>query len=551
MKKFILLSILVLVSIFSGYSQSVKKVLLEDFTATWTGFATRGFAVRDSIVNANGGNVIPVSLHYTDPLTTTQSEAIADTFGVSGFPTGMVDRKLFSGQSSIPIGTNDWGYWVNSRLNLTPVLSIAITSNYNTNTRLSNVHVKTTFNLAKTGNMKVHLFYVEDSVINFSPTYNQQNYYGNGCSFADPNNPYYNFPCVINGFVFNNLFRYASSPVKGTGGIIPYNVAAGDTFSVNYAYTLPLSYNANKMKLVAFVSTSDNSVLNAESVPMFSCNCNLAASTVITHVTGPNCINGKIKVTINGTITSYPRFELYDAIGNLLSLYNAPVGTTTYTFTNLTSGTYTVKVIDANGCCEITAGNKTIKCPAPSGGFISNNISATSAKVNWNVVNCNSGYQVQYRILGTTTWTTKTTTNTNRTLNGLMPSTIYQWKVATKCPNANPAVYSSYSAIQTFTTPALREGVVKENDQSELSLSDLILYPNPVTDQLNLSFKSRFQVNTLLIVNMAGQIVLKKKIESEEAFVRLQLETSNLTSGIYALVLSNEEAIQTQRFVKE
>lgn len=547
-----IITFLTFLTMISIQAQPVKKVLLEEFSGNWTGFSPRGFAKRDSIVNANQGLVIPVGFHYADPLANAESDAIVDSFGVSTYPSGMVDRKLFSGQSSVSMNTQDWGYWTNSRLANYPVLSLTISSDYNSATRLSNAHVKIKFNSAKTANMKVHLFYIEDSVINFSPAYNQENYYGAGCSFADPGSPYYNFPCVINGLAYRHVFRHAASPVYGTTGIIPTSVSPGDTFSINYAYTLPQSFDETRITLVAFVSTTDHSVLNAESMAMMSCSCVLSATTTITPVSGATCVNGKIKINITGGITSFPIFELYESsTGNQLALFNAPAGTTSYTFTNLGPGTYKVKIKDGITCCAIELPDKIVKCPAPSSGFLTNTITSNSAKVKWNVIGCTAGYQIQYRILGATSWTTKTSSVANKILNGLSPSTTYQWKVASKCFGSSPAVYSVFSSIQTFTTAPLRLSEPQYQIETPEPISELKIFPVPSSSFVDILFHSAYQQNNIRIVNNTGQVVSEQQIVSDTEKIELAIDITGLSPGIYALIISNKEGFKTVRFVKE
>ena len=89
-------------------------------------------------------------------------------------------------------------------------------------------------------------------------------------------------------------------------------------------------------------------------------------------------------------------------------------------------------------------------CDYPS-GIGTSNITSSSAKVLWNT-ECCSQFQIQYRVTGTTTWTTKSAgaTLVSKTLTALASGTTYDLRERVKCMNGTS--YSSWSPIQTFTT---------------------------------------------------------------------------------------------------
>lgn len=77
-------------------------------------------------------------------------------------------------------------------------------------------------------------------------------------------------------------------------------------------------------------------------------------------------------------------------------------------------------------------------------------ISTSFANLNWNAVNGASGYTLQWRKTGNSSWTTINLTNNYYTISGLLTQTGYQWQVRSKCGST----YSSYSSIKSFTTKA-------------------------------------------------------------------------------------------------
>lgn len=95
----------------------------------------------------------------------------------------------------------------------------------------------------------------------------------------------------------------------------------------------------------------------------------------------------------------------------------------------------------------LTSGPAVCNATIPTDLTISG-ISQNTATANWNSVPL-AIYDVRYRQVGTTTWTTIETTATNQAFTGLTPSTQYEVQVRSKCPDN---VESAYSASTLFTT---------------------------------------------------------------------------------------------------
>ena len=129
---------------------------------------------------------------------------------------------------------------------------------------------------------------------------------------------------------------------------------------------------------------------------------------------------------------------------------------------NLESGTeyqWMVKAICATGgSIESNFSSKskfsttgTPACPVPI-NLMDASVSDTQQNLDWDDVTEADHYQVQYRVKGTSGWTTITTgTNSISPLAPLSAGTRYQWKVRSVC-SANGSLVSDYTAKQEFTT---------------------------------------------------------------------------------------------------
>lgn len=84
-------------------------------------------------------------------------------------------------------------------------------------------------------------------------------------------------------------------------------------------------------------------------------------------------------------------------------------------------------------------------------GVSTSSVTATGASVSWTAVS-GASYDVRYRQVGTSSWTTNAVSSTSTTLSGLSASTQYEVQVRSKCSSGN----SNYSASVNFTTPAVQ-----------------------------------------------------------------------------------------------
>lgn len=130
---------------------------------------------------------------------------------------------------------------------------------------------------------------------------------------------------------------------------------------------------------------------------------------------------------------------------------------------------------------DISNSNFTIGAPVvcntdvPTSILVSN-VSTNSATLSWDAVS-GSSYDLRYREVGTTTWTTNAVTGISSSLNGLTALTQYEAQVRSKCSGGSN---SAYSSSVNFTT-------------TELQLN----YCTSTSTNINDEFISRVQLNTI------------------------------------------------------
>jgi len=105
-----------------------------------------------------------------------------------------------------------------------------------------------------------------------------------------------------------------------------------------------------------------------------------------------------------------------------------------------TAGTFQLQNLNING--SVTA-----SCGVPS-GLSAGSITNTTATLSWGTVSGATSYNIQYRQVGTGTWTSTTSSTTSKAITGLTAATNYEFQVQSVCSGGNSAFSSSFD----FTT---------------------------------------------------------------------------------------------------
>ncbi len=255
-----------------------------------------------------------------------------------------------------------------------------------------------------------------------------------------------NEPSVLSA----NINAQTNTGCTGNTGTATVSVSGG---------TMAYSYLWSNSQTVA---TATNLAANTYSVTVRDANACSTSTSVIILLAVPTLLPatnvGTTSVTLN-----------WSAITGAVS-YNVQyrkVGTTTWTTTTSNTNSLSIAGLSAGNLYQfqvqaVCPGNVTgnysspgnfststgiLNCNAPS-TLSASNITATSAKLNWNVSLGAHSYSVQYRVVGTSTWTTATSTVNSLSVTGLTSGATYQFQVQTVCA----AGQSSFSTLTTFTT---------------------------------------------------------------------------------------------------
>lgn len=239
---------------------SEQKVLIEVFTGAWGGYGPDGFVVLESVL-ASDSNIYAVNIHVSDAMESPEAAGIAGFYSPA-YPQALVNRD------SVPISRGTWLAYATNKLSGASSVDVIFDSvNFNLSTRELEIHMQTVFTGSVTGDLRMNVIIVEDSVIGSGTGYDQVNYDNNtlGHPYQGAGNP-------IVGMPHRYVARDYLGDEWGVSGIIPSSVSFGSVYTHVFNYTIPASYDYEKISLIGFVSyygagVTDREILNVARYP--------------------------------------------------------------------------------------------------------------------------------------------------------------------------------------------------------------------------------------------------------------------------------------------
>ena len=227
-------------------------------------------------------------------------------------------------------------------------------------------------------------------------------------------------------------------------------------------------------------------------------------------------------------------------------------GTNSYSLTGLTPNTNYEFMVQSNcGSGNISSFSAALpfvtlatkNCDAPNSLINVTNISATSAKINWQGVSNVSSYNVAYKPSTASSWSTTTTGYTSITISGLTPSTVYDYQIQTNCGSGN---MSSFTAQNNFITNSATGVELLTNSNVELAI-----YPNPASTELRIK-NEELGIEKVELVNILGSVMLSNEASIIHNSSYITIDISTLSNGIYFIKVTDGNGYKhTTKFVKQ
>ncbi len=262
MKKFLLLSIAFLfVFTLTQTTAQKKNVLLEQFTGAWCGWCVDGTVVMDELIKDYPDQVIGVKIHNGDSMAVSLESVIRGPLGVSGFPSGTVNRKFYNG--SISQSRTNWRAVCETAMNEKPQAEVqmAYSINEETNQLYATVYCTMLETVNKT--LRFNVYIIEDSVSGTGTGWDQSNYLSGRDGYQD--NPYYDQPSKIVGYQHMKVMRDMCGGAWGSGSM-PNPAVQGEVYTFDFVYDLNPEWNKDQLHFVGLVQvdeTSDKEILNS------------------------------------------------------------------------------------------------------------------------------------------------------------------------------------------------------------------------------------------------------------------------------------------------
>ncbi len=335
------------------------------------------------------------------------------------------------------------------------------------------------------------------------------------------------------------------TPVITPSGSTTFCQGGSVTLTSSAATSYLWSTGATTQSIV--VSTSGNytvAVTNASGCSATS------ANTVVTV----NAVPSTPTISASGSTTLVCPGKTVTLTSSVGTTYLWSTGATTQSIVVSTAGSYTVKVTNAAGCQSASSAATVVTynvCAKPT-GLVTSNITPTAAKLSWAAVTCAVGYQYEYRVKGTIPYTVGQVTGINKTITGLTPGTIYQWRVVTACKiNPDTITSNGYTNGAEFTTLSAafagNDGGTGLDAKMEKGLAASVM-PNPARSIATVRVNNTTGMVHIKLTDLSGKLIWQSKASAENSF---DIDVSRLAQGSYMIVVRDDSESKTLKLVKE
>ncbi|MEY5001305.1 MAG: hypothetical protein RLZZ211_1341 [Bacteroidota bacterium] len=232
-----------------------KIVVGEEATGTWCQWCPRGAVFMDMFAADYHGFWAGIAVHNGDPMTVTDYDAGIGTL-IGGYPSALVDRvgDVDPSQMSSDFFT---------RLQTAPKGVLTNGATWDPVTRTLNVSVTTEMMQVTTGAYKVACVLTEDGVTGTGSGYNQSNAYAGGNNGVMGGFESLPSPVPAAQMVYDHVARAIAPSFTGQTGVIAATTTVGDSYTANFSFTLPSTWDETQMHIVGMLIDPQGKIDNA------------------------------------------------------------------------------------------------------------------------------------------------------------------------------------------------------------------------------------------------------------------------------------------------
>jgi len=247
-------SILVLVIAIAALTTSeanaqIKNVLLEQHTGAWCGWCVDGTVMMDEILELYGEQVIGVKVHGGDAMEIPEQSIIGNALGLTGYPTGSVNRKDFGG--SVFLSRNVWKASCEYEIQQKARAEVDCFYTLDRATRIVKIQVMANIAESMDLPLRFNVFIVEDDVTGVGSGYDQHNYISGRAGWED--HPYYDQPSTLYGYHHMKVVRKMLGGAWGVPGGLPESVRAGEFYTYEFESEIDQAWKIDDLFFVGML----------------------------------------------------------------------------------------------------------------------------------------------------------------------------------------------------------------------------------------------------------------------------------------------------------
>jgi hypothetical protein len=231
----------------SSVSDQSRQVLIEEFTGVKCVNCPAGSEAIKNLIDIHDPQLIAVSIHagffstpYNDSsfdFRTDEGDAVLSFVGEPlGFPTAVINRKLFQGEMDLQISQNQWADFINQEINISPKIKLAIKTQYEESSRelQAEVSIFVQENI-NDEDVRLSIMITESHIIDYQLT-------------PGGKESEYEHNHVLRGMMTN----FDGNPLSE-------ELTTGSSYCKKHTMIVPIEWNVNNCEIISFVHTGGSS----------------------------------------------------------------------------------------------------------------------------------------------------------------------------------------------------------------------------------------------------------------------------------------------------
>ena len=563
-----------------------KNVVLEEFTGITCTFCPQGHAIANTIAANNPGDVVLINIHtggYATPtgpgtdFRTSFGAAIAGQTNLAGYPAGTVNRHEFAGLQQNTTGTamsrGQWDQAATQILTEASYVNVALEGNIDFVTRVLTVDVEAHFSGVAPGTVNLNVALMQNNI--------------EGPQTGSAGNPSSVLP---NGkYNHNHMLRHL---LTGQWGEVVSVTSMGTTYSNQFTYTIPADLNGVELamgnfEIAAFIVEgqqevitgakgpivytnvpSDNATAKSASSATVICNPEIEPTMVLKNNGGNDITSATIEYNVGGQNAT-----TYNWTGTIASWAEETISLPAI-MVPAAGGTLNVDVTAVNGGTDSDNTDNT----ATGANITFTTVSGTGENMVFDFVQDRYGSESTWEILDEASGAVLASGGPygNLAANGTLLHSVPVTIPAATCYVIN--VYDSYgdginsgygagnykltnegNSVILISNGVFTEVDVKPFEITSLvaiglgidetgTVSEMTVYPNPVTNLANIKFYLNDATNANLTVhNMLGEVVYTQANLNQGQNI-ITFDAANFGAGMYFTTIKTENGTTSTKF---